>query len=223
MWWQVVLLGAFLVGCKNDVFTLPYLNFTYKSAPVKDKPDLGNLVVAPAQVAFSREFLPKYYQKRYAKGLQEGIAKVLGNRGYQVILPTKKNPNKDPNALQATIAGTIHFAFQNTPSDLKAIKAMLKATHNDYLEPARVLRMLEIQAHFKVCEGPICQIIAQTIYAPILKANPIDSDPNERGGPNQSYNNAIIEGLNRLYQKSLKDLENQLQNQLQPVRTNDVI
>lgn len=224
MWWRVVLLGALFMGCKNDVFTLPSLNFVYKSAPVKDKPNLGVLVLGHPQVVFLREFVPKYYQRRYAKGLQKGIATLLSNKGYQVISLVKKKPQVNTEgALKATITGTIAFAFQSTPSDLKATSQMLKRTGNDYIDPVRVLRMLEINSDLKVCEGSMCQRIAKKIHEPIFRANPIDSDPNERSGPNRNYNDAIIEGLNRLYQQILQDLEKQLKTQLKTMRADYVI
>ncbi|BCD46479.1 hypothetical protein [Helicobacter suis] len=202
--WRVIIVGLFLLGCKDVVFTLPSLKLHYAVSQIPTKANLGPLVLGYPAVVFKHHFVPKYDQKKYILALQKGVGALLEAKGYQVSLAN--------TATGAKLSGTISLGFNNVPRNLKAIQAVLKETHNDYLDPTQVLHMLMATSDLKlqICNSttPSCVIQIYTkIQEPVLQFNAIDSDPNERGDSNQNYNNALTQALNKLYAKTMQTME----------------
>ncbi|BCZ17943.1 hypothetical protein NHP190003_12250 [Helicobacter sp. NHP19-003] len=203
MWRFVFLVGLFW-GC-NSVFSPFGLDLRYPLSPAKPNPALKPLFLAPPDVVFNAEFVPRYDQAQFTKALQKATIGLLQHLGYPL----------SPQGYNTNLQAQISLAFKNTPKDLKEIAKMLKASHNDSLDPARVLQMLEAKSDLtlRLCaeDSPKClSHIRVQIQQPILRANPLDSDPNERGGPNANYNHALNLALNKIFIKSMQALQNDL-------------
>ncbi|GLH58463.1 hypothetical protein [Helicobacter ailurogastricus] len=203
MWRWVFLIGLFC-GC-NSVFSPFSLNLSYPLSPSKPNPALKPLFLSPPDVVFNAEFVPAYDQAQFTKALQKATIGILQHLGYPL----------SPQGYNTNLQAQIGLAFKNTPKDLKDIAKMLKESHNDSLDPARVLQMLEAKSDLtlRLCakDTPKClSHISVQIKQPILRANPLDSDPNERSGPNANYNHALNLALNKLFTKSMQALQNDL-------------
>ncbi|BEG56580.1 hypothetical protein NHP21005_02680 [Helicobacter sp. NHP21005] len=203
MWRWLFLAGLFL-GC-NNVFSPFSLNLSYPLTPSKLNPALKPLFLNPPDVVFNAEFVPRYDQAQFAKALQKATLGLLQHLGYPL----------SPQGYNTNLQAQISLDFKNTPKDLKEIAKMLKASHNNSLDPSRVLQMLEARADLslRLCakDSPKClSHVSVQIQQPILRANPLDSDPNERSGPNANYNHALNLALNKIFKKSMQALQNDL-------------
>ncbi|GMB95228.1 Neuraminyllactose-binding hemagglutinin family protein [Helicobacter heilmannii] len=202
--WRWLFLAGFFLGC-NSVFSPFSLNLSYPLTPSKPNPALNPLFLNPPDVVFNAEFVPRYDQAQFKKALQKATAGILQHLGYSL----------SPQGYNTQLKAQISIHFENTPKDLKAIAKMLKASHNNSLDPAQVLQMLEAKAEMslRLCagDGPKClSHVRVGIKQPILRANPLDSDPNERSGPNANYNHALNLALNKIFKKSMQALQNDL-------------
>ncbi len=195
---------TFFGACTHGIFTSPSLNLNYQST-APQVPLKSQITLQPPHLTFFKDFVPHYYQKHYTDALQKGVGLLLAHFGYPSV----------SNAPSAKLQGTIRLTFEKPPKTLKETQALLKATDNDGVDPVRVLRLLVATSTFKIeCapfHAPFCGLeIYAKVQQPILRANRLDSDPNDRRSDVQIYNDALIQTLNKLYQKSLQTLENQL-------------
>ncbi|WP_121020477.1 hypothetical protein [Helicobacter vulpis] len=200
----IVLCAMLYGGCTHGVFSRPSLRLHYQSALPQVALQKNLLLQAP-QITFLQDFIPHYYQRKYAQALQKDGTTLLAHLGYPPA----------PHAPSAFLKGQVHLAFEPTPPTLKETKAMLKASGNEYVDPARVLRMLRAQSTLTLqCTQQIgfpCGVqVRVQVLEPIWRANPLDSDPNVQATDAQRYNTTLIETLNKLYQQSLHALEAQI-------------
>ncbi|WP_120946032.1 hypothetical protein [Helicobacter labacensis] len=199
-----LLLALLGMGCTHGVFSRPTLTLHYKS-PLAQVPPKAHLLLQAPQVSFLQDFIPPYYQHQYTKALQKDIPALLAHLGY----------TQAPNAPKAHLKVSVRLAFKSTPPTLKETKAMLKASGNEYVDPVRVLRMLHAQSTvaLECAQAFPCGLKARIeVLEPVWRANPLDSDPNTHPSDEMRYNDALIETLNKLYQKSLQTLETQIHN-----------
>ncbi|BCZ19908.1 hypothetical protein NHP190012_15500 [Helicobacter sp. NHP19-012] len=199
----VFLIGLFW-GC-NSVFSPFSLNLSYPLNPSKINLALDPLFLNSPKVVFNAEFVPEYDRHQFTKALQRATIGLLKHLGYPL------NPQGYNTHLQAKIS----LAFKNTPKDLKDIAKILKRGHNNSLDPAQVLQMLDARSEIslRLCAENSTKCLSHIsvrIEQPILRANPLDSDPNERSGPNANYNHALNLALNKLFTKSMQALQNDL-------------
>ncbi|WP_104750271.1 hypothetical protein [Helicobacter cynogastricus] len=194
----------FFEACTHGIFTPPSLDLKYESTTPKVPPK-GYVALQPPNLTFFKDFVPHYYQKHYTDALQKGVGLLLAHFGYPSAT----------DAPSARLQGTIRLAFEKTPKTLKETQALLKATDNNGIDPVRVLRLLSATSTLKFecaqSHTPFCGLeIHARVQQPILRANRLDSDPNDRRSDLQIYNDALVQALNKLYQKSLQALESQL-------------